>query len=260
MVPVLMVTIGLALVAATVYSAKTSYVLRFQLDQAHGEIGSLKRQLAAKSGPAADATAADFDLQTKNNEIARLRQELDRLRRSARAVAPPSAPASTNLAAAAGTNQVSWLERLRQQDPERYKQIMDGRDQRRQQADAFFQQQFNRLDERLQSTQTQEEADLVNQISDTLNKMNDLRQSWENAAQLSGDERRKLVADSWQAYQTYSQLRSQDRQLQLRQLASQIGYQNPQDAAPFLNAINTILDDTDPSMTRFMGWGRGMRQ
>ena len=43
--------------------------------------------------------------------------------------------------------------------------------------------------------------------------------------------------------------------MQLRQLASQIGYQNSRDTEQFMNALNGILTDTDTGAGRMM---RGM--
>jgi cytochrome c553 len=83
---------------------------------------------------------------------------------------------------------------------------------------------------------------------------------------LSEEERRKqseqLGTESRQVYQQLSDLRRQDRQLQLRQLASQIGYQDAKDVAAFVDTVQRIYRETDSGSGRFFGrrGGGGQQQ
>jgi hypothetical protein len=160
-----------------------------------------------------------------------------------------------------GEDPTSWLERLRTEDPERYERIQKEREERRQRMESRLAEQYARLDERLQSAQTQQEADLVVSLADTLNQMNDVRLKWEGLAQVPEEQRQQqfqqLIQQSRDLYGSYTTLRSQDRQLQLQQLATQLGYQNEADAKQFVEAINRIYSETDTSMRGLFGFGFG---
>src|ERR1051326_5790060 len=156
-IPIFMVAIGIALAAAAVFAARTSYVLRFELKQANDEVDSLRKQLASKSdSTATEAAPAETDLSAKDAEIAKLRGEIDKLKQTSQQDA--LMPRVAQPASSTNTNRGAWMEQLREQDPERYKQRMEAREQRRKKAETFFKDQQSRLDERLQSAQTKEEG------------------------------------------------------------------------------------------------------
>lgn len=252
--------VGLGLAATTMFAVKTSYRLRFTLMQKEVELQDLKRTQTP------DASATELAAMRERN--AELQTALDRLRKeseqrretvSAASGAIQVVPA-TNAPAAAATNRLSWIERIRLDDPARYKQMMDEREQRRQQRDAFMQEQFSRLDDRLKTAQTQDEVELVNQLTATLQKMDELRGKWDVIQQLPEEDRQKqsqeLRTESWQAFQTYRELRAQDRQIQLEHLASDLGYRDPKDVSTFVDSVQRINKETDAS-GRGMGMGRG---
>ncbi len=213
----------------------------------------------------ATATAKEKLLQRLLDErvaaYARLSAAYDELKKKTDNPSLQPAAAAASLSPPRGENRNSWLERLRTENPERYKQIQEEREQRRQRVEAMFHDQLTRLDERLQTAQSQGEADLVNQIADTVNKLNDLRQQWQQARELPDGERQaamqQLGPQTAEAYQTLSQLRAQDRQMQLQQLASQIGYRTESDQAQFVTTVSQIIQETDPRMDHGMGFGRG---
>jgi len=261
--PILLVLICIALAAATVYAVKTSYDLRFELKQRDATLEQLRSE-KPKSSSLARLGALQRQLSETEALSRDLREQNDQLRRRLETQAPPRVAVvlATNAPArSSSTNRVSWLERMQQENPERYKQIMEEREQRRQRVDAFMKEQFTRLDERLQTAQTQEEADLINQLTDTLQKADELRLKWEEVRQLPEAQRaehaQELRAESWQIYQTLGQLRAQDRKIQLEQVARDLGYRDPKDVQAFVDSLDRIYTETDMSMNRWMGFGRG---
>ena len=102
---------------------------------------------------------------------------------------------------------------------------------------------------------------LISQISDTVGQLNDLRQQWQDIRELPEDQRRQkfeeLATTTRDAYQALTTLRAQDRQMQLQQLAAQVGYSSAADQKQFTKAIQQIYQETDTSMERFLGFGRG---
>lgn len=248
---------GLALVATTVYAVRSSFVLRYELKQAHAELDRLKQ---GESEPTTGGWTTDDAIAAKEREIARLKSQLSQQGVSA-TTATTSPPAAADAARTTPTNRVSWLERLKAEDPERYQRIVESREQRRQQIDQYFDNQFTRFDERLQTAQSQEEIDLVNHLSDTLARAEELRYEWEKLQQLPEEERREKGAElrtaSTETYQRLRELRAQDRKLQLRNYAASLGYSNPQDLNAFVEAIQRIEQETDASMGRFFGGGDG---
>jgi Trp operon repressor len=267
--PALMILVGIGLAAATVFAVKTSYELRFELKQKDAELQQLK---TAQPAPAEPVDLADLQRRLSESEsaLSRLRAENEQLTSETRAASVASVAVTPlpNPSAAVSTNRDrgAWLDRLRQEDPQRYQRMMEEREQRRQRTDSFMKQQFTRLDERLQAAQSQDEVDLVTQLTDTLQKMDDMRQRWEALRQLPEEERREqareLGAESAQLYQTYRELRTQDRQLQLEHLAYDLGYKDAKEVSAFVESVQRINSETDPGMGRFMGggFGRGGRQ
>ena len=126
----------------------------------------------------------------------------------------------------------NYLDRIRQQDPERYQQIVQQMQQRQQQADQEYNDQTAGLVQRAQTAPTQDEADLVSQIADALDKINQLRQSRAALANLPEDQQQaqsQSINDQLRAaYAQLNDLRTQDRTLQLQQLAAQLGLKDSQ--------------------------------
>lgn len=258
------------LLVTTIVTARQAESLRQELAARDAEIATLKRD-------GAPTTTQDAD-----KEVRVLRQMLESKEKAFNALlASTKRDATTNSTVAAGDEVAStvtpadqpargqvagdgggsWLERLRTEDPERFARIQQEREERRQRFENRMAEQYTRLDQRLQNAQGKEEADLVTALADTLNQMNDVRKQWEGLRELPEDKRQaqfaQLVQQSRQLYETYTTLRDQDRQFQLKQLASQVGYQNPNDATQFVEAVNTIYRETDTSMRGLFGFGFG---
>lgn len=254
--PVLVFGLVLALVAITVYAVRSSLVLRYELKQAHEELGRLKEE---GNQPATGHSTADDAITAKEREIARLQSLLSQQNLSA--TTETASPTTTGEAGTTPTNRVSWLDRLKSEDPDRYQRIVESREQRRQQIDQYFDNQFARFDERLQTAQSQEEIDLVNNLSETLARAEELRYEWEKLQQLPEEERREKGAElrttSMETFQRLRELRAQDRTLQLRNYAASLGYSNPQDLNAFVAAIQRIEQETETGMGRFFGGGDG---
>ena len=235
-------------------SATSTALLRTRLGQAQDELTRLR---AAQPKPD-HARVAQLEKVVADQAAA-----YEKLRAQLAAPTERAAPAvgagATGSGTATNADRGAWLDRLRQDDPERYKQIQDAREQRRQAVEALFQRQFARLDERLQTAQTKDEANLINNLADTLTHMDELQQQWQQVRDLPEDERRaksqELGADSAQTFQKFSQLRTQDRQLQLQQLAGQLGYQNTTEAKQFVETVGRIIEETDTNPGQFMGGG-----
>ena len=191
-------------------------------------------------------------LEEKETAYARLRDQYEQLKREAApdaTTAGRDAASSTNIAVARGDSGESFLDRLKREDPERYKRMEEARAQFRQQVEARYQEQVTRLQDRRQRAQAPDEIALVDQLATTVNKLHEISQGWENLGSLSGADRstqaQQLAQDATSAYQTYRDLLAKDRQLQLGQLAARAGYRDPAQAAQFTEAIQRIYTETD---------------
>ena len=143
----------------------------------------------------------------------------------------------------------AWLDRLRQEDPERYKQIVQQREQRRRAVDQMYQDTVDQLDQRAQSAQTQTEAELATQIADTLAKLNDLRQKWNAIRDLPEDERtvqvQNLQAETRETERTLRELSQQDRTMQLENYARSLGVTDENGVQDFVGGIASIYSNTN---------------
>ncbi|MCS7049003.1 MAG: hypothetical protein NZ483_06900 [Verrucomicrobiae bacterium] len=209
------------------------------------------------------ASAAPSDAQTdriavleslvaeRDATIARLRAELEQRRQPTESVIPtPTRPApSTTSPPPPTTGASSWLEQLRQQDPERFERIQAALEQRRQAAEQWFDDQYQRLEQRLQTITTASEADLVMQISEQLQRLEELGQRWWQLREVPDEQRREaaesLREETRETMQTLQQLMQQDRQLQLQKLARQIGYRDDAAVEQFVESVNAIIRDTE---------------
>jgi uncharacterized phage infection (PIP) family protein YhgE len=179
---------------------------------------------------------------------AKLRQELARLKGEPPPPKITSAPApvlntAPNRPNRGGGGPDGWLDRIQQQDPERYQQIISEREQRRKEAQDWYDNTLAQLQTRAQAPASPDEATLVTQISDTLAKLNDLRQQMQAARQLPDDQRQAQIAQLMPAmqaaWQDLSKLREQDRALQYAQLGKQLGLSDDK-AQALATSIPTI--------------------
>jgi hypothetical protein len=239
-----------------------------------GRARELKEQLEAKEAELQQLASSKHDPTTKSDtglaemlaqrdaEYAKLREDYDKLQQQL-TNATPVAATSTNTAGPqfargqrGGPNN-PWMERLRLQDPERYKQMMAARDQRRQQMEQQYQEQMASLDNRIQTAPTQEEVDLASQIADTLGKLGQLRQQMQALRDLPPDQQQAQMAELGPQLQALRQqltdLRDQDRTSQYTQLATQLGLKG-QDVQTLVQSIPQILQNTTYTQP---GQGRG---
>ncbi len=250
--------------AVAVISTANTRQLQKQLRSVESELMQEQQHVFAHD-PNADIALLRKLLGQKDAAYIELEDNYRKLQRESQAgqssVADQSsvAPQSNNPDNPAATTRTSWLQRIRQEDPERYQQIQDARERRRQQVEEWYKDQFDRLDQRLQSAQTQEEGDLVNQIADALANVNELRQRWASIRELPEPERStqvdQLRAETRQAQQTLRDLRARDRQIQLEQLAREIGYRTDSAAAGFVERVETIYRETQTNPFRGQFWG-----
>lgn len=264
-----MVVVGLlavGLIFALAISLTSASVLRVQLKETRAELEHLRQTRA--TGSPTRVEALEKLLREQSAAYAKLQDDYRALQRGDAAADDETQPApaanTNNTATARGPGGAggSWLERLRTEDPERYKQIQEERERRRARVDAYFDEQFDRLDQRYATATSPDEVNLVGQIAETLGKIDELRQQWQQLRELPEDERRaqaqQLAGASRETYQRLAELRTLDRDLQLNQLASQLGYGGG-DSAQFVDRVKGIITETETNPMSFMGWrgGRG---
>ncbi len=257
------------LLVSTILLARQADSLRNQIDQLQTDLDR-SRHAVKPASPSNDREVAILRQMLEEKEkayntlLAAQRQTGPSETGTVSSTSTDELPVSGNVSAATFTSAQpgrSWLDQLRDQDPERYRQIQEERESRRQRFEQRIQDYVNQLDTRLQSATTQEEADLVRALTDSIHQMNDLRQSWESLRDLPAEERREqfqqLAQQSRALYEQYAALRAQDRQMQLRRLAAQVGYRNPAQIEQFSTAIDQIYRDTDASLRGLMEFGMG---
>lgn len=141
-----------------------------------------------------------------------------------------------------------WLERLKTEDPERYKQMVEEREQRRKQSEKWFQDQVATLEQRAQASSSPDEAAVASQLTDTLAKLKELGQQWQAVRELPDEERRaameQLGAETRETYQKLSQLSDKDRQIQLANLARSVGYTDATAVQSFVDSVGNIYSKT----------------
>jgi hypothetical protein len=228
----------------------------------------LEEAQAARSQPAPATDAGRLRQLLDEQEAANavLRDEIAQLKLSA----TNNTPLRAESARASGPDQSrnpgrgpgnAWLDRLKQEDPERYKQIVQQREERRKAMDQRYQETLDQLDARAQSAPTQVEADLVGQIADTLAKLNDLRQQWQAIRNLPEDQQQAQSPDlAAQMRQTTDQLRDlsqQDRTLQLQNFARSLGVTDDNGLQNFVNGVTTIYSNTNFRAIVGGGFGGG---
>lgn len=252
------VIICAALAAATAFSFKHARELAAKLQQATRQLERSPVSVSPDGehrAPASTTPAQPGDITALLDENTRLREQVD-------ALSATRAASGTNavLGANARQNRQSFMARLQQQDPERYKQIVAQRDERRKQVEQRYQDQLAALDQRAQTAQTQEEVDLTTQIADTLAKIQQLRQSWAVVRDLPEDQQgaatEQLRNDSRDAWTQLNTLRDQDRTMQLQQLAGQVGIKDPAGAQQLADSVQQIYKNTEYNAGPGRGPGR----
>jgi uncharacterized membrane protein len=245
------VVVGALLVGAVAWSVASARSLSQKLEAAETELRELKQngqkspssEIASLRRRLEQMDAAYLQLEDDYRLLSRQMQE----RQSAAGLQAAPVPALTDTNAASRTaNGGSWMERLQREDPERYKQMMEAREQRRQQANQWYQEQIAQLDQRAQSAPTREEAELATQIADTLDRINQLRDSWRAIRELPEDQR-QVQAEA---------LSAQDRALQLENLAAKYGVQG-QSKQTFAETVQQIYDNTRYTPQRSRGGSGG---
>jgi hypothetical protein len=241
---------------SSVVTANRARELKAQLEAKDAEMQKLAvKKRGHSTTPAATDLVLGQMLARRDAEYQELQEAYDKLRQQI----PSSTvvnitPASTSAVTRAGfgppfsrRNGSNFLERIRLQDPERYKQVMQQMQQRQQQAAQEFDDQMAGLVARAQTAATPDEADLVNQITDTLDKINELRQSRQALADLPDDQRQaqmQPINDQLrEAYTQLNELRNQDRTLQLQNLATQLGLKSS-DSQNLVDGVAQVYKNT----------------
>jgi DNA repair exonuclease SbcCD ATPase subunit len=256
---ILVVTLGVT----TIAFSKRLQDASAQLEQAQAGLQQLKDQHDAGRPGSEDRLRELLNQQEEANN--QLREELARLKQDgATNSSPRTAVAGDNAPRPASGGRgggAAWMDRLRQENPERYKQMIQQREERRKAMDQRYQETIDQLDQRAQSAPTQAEADLVGQIADTLAKLNDLRQKWQAIRNLPEDQQQALTPDlAAQMRQTTDQLRDlsqQDRTLQLQNFARSLGVTDDNGIESFVNGVTGIYSNTNIRAIIGGGFGGG---
>jgi hypothetical protein len=247
--------------------AAVAFNLRDRNRQLASELDEIQSQRAKRGAFVSESLDGDgggyrMALEAEAAANAVLREENARLRRSSNstvAVSSTNAAAEPDRASGRGGGS-DWMERMRTEDPERYKQILAERAQRRQAQDQWYRDQITALDQRAQTATSRQEAELATQIADQLAKLSDLRSQWEGIRQLPEEERRAAIDQlreaSRTAYQTLNTLREQDRNLQMVNYLKGLGVTDPLAGA---EGIKGILNATQYHQQRGDGsrWDGG---
>ena len=254
-VVVVAVALSAAMAVVAFVATEQAALTRAERDQAQAAVRALEHLRPGKMDSSSNNMALlRRMLDEKDAAYIRLQHEYDKLKSHTPATATAAAPSSLTAVPQIGTRAPTgnsraqaWMERLRQQDPERYKQIVEARQQRQQAADQQLQDQFDALSLRAQNAATPDEAQVVNQIADTLDKINQLRQSREALANLPDDQRQvqmqQLNDQMRPLLDQLNTLRDQDRTLQLQGLAAQLGLQG-QNAQALVEGVPQIYKNT----------------
>lgn len=219
---------------------------------------------AALAARATDLAKLRKRLKQDEDSYAQLLNDNEQLRNQVAAGTPPGGPPMPD-AGDARRSPGAWMERLRQEDPERFQQFVQARQQHQQAAEEASREQAAALAQRAKSAATPAEAEVLAQVTATLEQIQQLRQSRSALAELPPEERQAQAQQTGeqlrQAYETLDALREQDRAVQAQNLAAQLGLRGPS-AQAVLNGVTQIYRNTQytPSRGRggFGGGGPGM--
>jgi hypothetical protein len=242
------------LTGASVYSTWQARSNAEKLLQAESQLDQFKQSQSHDGG--ADTASLRKLLDEKDAAYIELADKYDQLTRQTQTQQVAAARMQQTAASASGgpatraANRNAWMERLRQQDPQRYQQMVSARQQRRQQAEQAYQDQMDDLDARVANPASPGEADLVGKISDTLDQVNQLRQKMQDLRNSSNPDDPATQAQMQQtgeqlrtAFQQLSDLRNQDRTMQYQQLATSLGLTGDK-AETLATSIPQILQNT----------------
>lgn len=250
---------ALAILAVTLGITTFSFSKRAQ--ESSAQLAEAQSELSRRpAGPSSNSDDKLRELLNQQEEANRkLREEIGRLKASpAKEPKTETSPDPTPVRGAGG----AWMDRLRQEDPERYKQIMEQREQRRKAADKWFQDQIAVLDQTAQTAGSQDEAEIASQIADTLAKLNDLRSQWAAVRELPQDQReeatQQLQSDTRTAYKTLNDLRTNFQDLQFGKVLAEAGV-SPKVIQDTVAQINKVLKDSGDLTPPHGGgnWGGG---
>ena len=259
--------LAVILTATAINAVKHAQELNAQLEQTETELQKLQGAPAGKPTEGSGAMLQKL-LAEETAANAKLRREIARLKNSAVPLATNSVPGVAAVETNAPNSNRSgrgnaWLERMRQDDPERYKQIVAEREQRRKEATDWYEATQSQLAAQAQAAATPDAAELATQIATTLSKLNDLRQQIQAARELPADQQQVQLAQLMPELQTtmqdMSQLREQARTQQYQQLATQLGLTGEK-AQTLVTSIPQILQNTQytpPGGGRSGGYGFG---
>ena len=256
--------LAIILTATAISAVRHAQELNAQLEQAQAELQKFKTPGPTDTPAAGNSAVLQKLLAEQTATTARLRKEIARLKNLptntvVTNITAVVAEVATNLPAGGRNNggPGAWMERLRQDDPERYKQMVADREQRRKEADNWYDTTQGQLAARAQAAASPDEADLATQISTTLSKLSDLRQQMQAARELPAEQQQaqiaQLLPELQSTMQQMSQLREQDRTLQYQQLATQLGLTGEK-AQTLATSIPEILKNTQYTPP---GGGRG---
>jgi len=258
-----MTTLCAALVWSNVAATGHAHELQAQLETKEAKVQELTARISHAPKSNGDPAMGDM-LAQRDAEYEQLHEAYDKLKEQLSATrtmnVSVSAPTSTPVRVDAGPfprrNMNAYLDRLRVEDPARYQQVTQRIQQRQQQAAQEYDDQMGTLAARAQNAPTPEEGDLVTQISDTLSKINQLRQERASVADLPPDQQQaqmQSINDQLrQAMSDLSTMRDQDRTIQYNQLADQLKL-NDADKQILSQTIPQILKDTSYSPQRGPG-------
>ncbi len=232
--------------------------------------GALEKQLAQSTAPTPVLPVVHSDWDT--NQVAELQaklaaqeQELSALRSAAsNAVVAAAAPVIPDAMPPVATNapdrRRSWMEDLQANDPERYKEIMERREQARQEARydiakkaAFFLQQPS---ESMNDAEAEEYTRMMNLLTESLKLTEKLD------AGLEGDDRREIMRSLRDNLRELSPMLETERSKEFYQVGKDLGYSD-QDAQAFAQYLDEVIDLTSVNsifrnaMRGMGGWGGG---
>jgi hypothetical protein len=250
----------LSLLAIAGLASSTTY-FAIQVHKAKGQAraGDRAGDPAADPGAPQGEAALRGTLWARDAEIARLAAENRGLRARLLGNAAPAA-------ADAGAGR-PWLEDLKARDPERYKQMMERREQFRIDRANELHSALARIEARLEAIppegrtpRSQKEAELLEQMQTAMQQLEQLGDKFQQARQLPEAERGPaLQALQQQGMDLYGQLvtlKQQDRQMQLEQLAGQSGIPST-NVSTFTQQVDQIVKDTQPPSRRGFFGGPG---
>ena len=230
---------GIVLAVATALTTVQAHRLSARLEAANAELEQL-RTATPKAGQHGDEVAAlRHQLQQEKERYARLQERKTTAEETAAlAGTPTGSTASAGNPADRGAPPTfadfqarmnARIEQLKKEDPERYKRMVQSRQDRQKAAEQALTEQVTSLAQRAQATANPKEADIITQVATTLDQINQLRQSRSELHNLPPEQQQvqaqQIGEQLQQARQTLETLRQKDRAIQTENLATSLGLQ-----------------------------------